>query len=228
MSADPGAALERIARAQQARRRKFYLRDEKITMSHGSGGKATHNLIEGVFGLGAETGLTFPPTLVFTYPAPTALAAHLDERLALADGGTATADDTERVLAEIERLDTALAAVEPGFDDHTARARVVKRLESVLWRWTSTTAPTADGPGDWPALLAGCGLRLDRIEIVDRELEVDEWLPRAHPPPENAAKVRAMLDAAARGETPGLAARYVDGRLRFTLGLQLLRARPAR
>ena len=49
MSADPGAALERIARAQQARRRKFYLRDEKITMSHGSGGKATHNLIEGVF-----------------------------------------------------------------------------------------------------------------------------------------------------------------------------------
>jgi len=42
--------LEKIERARQARRKKFYLRDEHITLSHGSGGKATHNLIEGVFG----------------------------------------------------------------------------------------------------------------------------------------------------------------------------------
>src|SRR5579875_2860869 len=42
--------FEKIERAQQARRNKFYLRDTHITLSHGSGGKATHNLIEGVFG----------------------------------------------------------------------------------------------------------------------------------------------------------------------------------
>jgi len=42
-------ALEKIERARQARRNKFYLRDEHITLSHGSGGKATHNLIEGIF-----------------------------------------------------------------------------------------------------------------------------------------------------------------------------------
>lgn len=41
--------LKKIERTRQARRNKFYLRDEKITLSHGSGGKATHNLIEGVF-----------------------------------------------------------------------------------------------------------------------------------------------------------------------------------
>jgi len=41
--------LKKIERTRQARRHKFYLRDEKITLSHGSGGKATHNLIEGVF-----------------------------------------------------------------------------------------------------------------------------------------------------------------------------------
>src|SRR3984893_11160305 len=40
--------LKKIERTAQARPRKFYLRDEKITLSHGSGGKATHNLIEGV------------------------------------------------------------------------------------------------------------------------------------------------------------------------------------
>jgi hydrogenase expression/formation protein HypE len=41
--------LKKIERVRQARRNKFYLRDERITLSHGSGGKATHNLIEGVF-----------------------------------------------------------------------------------------------------------------------------------------------------------------------------------
>src|SRR3954452_22649994 len=41
--------LQKIERTRQARRHKFHLRDERITLSHGSGGKATHNLIEGVF-----------------------------------------------------------------------------------------------------------------------------------------------------------------------------------
>jgi hydrogenase expression/formation protein HypE len=41
--------VDKIERTRRARRHKFYLRDEKITLSHGSGGKATHNLVEGVF-----------------------------------------------------------------------------------------------------------------------------------------------------------------------------------
>src|SRR5690242_1979970 len=41
--------LDKIDLARQARRNKFYLHDEHITLSHGSGGKATHNLIEGIF-----------------------------------------------------------------------------------------------------------------------------------------------------------------------------------
>ncbi|HEY7347664.1 MAG TPA: hydrogenase expression/formation protein HypE [Ktedonobacterales bacterium] len=46
---DMAEVIEKIERVRQARRHKFYLRDEHITLSHGSGGKATHNLIEGVF-----------------------------------------------------------------------------------------------------------------------------------------------------------------------------------
>jgi hydrogenase expression/formation protein HypE len=42
-------SLAKIERVRQARRNKFYLREERITLSHGSGGKATHNLIEGIF-----------------------------------------------------------------------------------------------------------------------------------------------------------------------------------
>lgn len=45
----PEEVLKKIRRVQEVRRKKFYLRDEQITMSHGSGGKATHNLVEGVF-----------------------------------------------------------------------------------------------------------------------------------------------------------------------------------
>src|SRR5579883_1579645 len=46
---DIGEVLQKIERTRQARRHKFYLRDEHITLSHGSGGKATNNLIEGIF-----------------------------------------------------------------------------------------------------------------------------------------------------------------------------------
>lgn len=40
--------LERMERARKARRAKFTLKDQHITLSHGSGGKASHNLIEGL------------------------------------------------------------------------------------------------------------------------------------------------------------------------------------
>jgi hydrogenase expression/formation protein HypE len=46
---DIAEVIEKIERVRQARRSKFYLRDEHITLSHGSGGKATQNLIEEVF-----------------------------------------------------------------------------------------------------------------------------------------------------------------------------------
>jgi hydrogenase expression/formation protein HypE len=42
-------ALARIEKVRDHRHGRFYLREDHITLSHGSGGKATHNLIEGVF-----------------------------------------------------------------------------------------------------------------------------------------------------------------------------------
>ena len=61
-------ALSKIARAQAARRHKFYLREEKITLSHGSGGKATHNLIEGVFAPAFANPLLDPMDDSATFP----------------------------------------------------------------------------------------------------------------------------------------------------------------
>jgi len=42
------AQMDRIDRARTARRERYTLRDERITLSHGSGGKASRNLIEGL------------------------------------------------------------------------------------------------------------------------------------------------------------------------------------
>ncbi len=47
--ADLPELLAKIERVRLVRRTKFYLRDEQITLNHGSGGKASHNLIEGIF-----------------------------------------------------------------------------------------------------------------------------------------------------------------------------------
>ena len=49
-----GDQLERIERARAARRRRYVLQDEWITLSHGSGGKASRNLLDGLLlpGLG--------------------------------------------------------------------------------------------------------------------------------------------------------------------------------
>ncbi len=52
--------IGKIERVRQARRHTFYLRDEHITLSHGSGGKATHNLIEGVFAPAFSNALLDP------------------------------------------------------------------------------------------------------------------------------------------------------------------------
>ena len=38
-----------LDRIERARRRRPKLREERITMSHGAGGKATHTLIEAIF-----------------------------------------------------------------------------------------------------------------------------------------------------------------------------------
>ena len=42
------AQIDRLDRARAARRLREPLRDERVTLSHGSGGKASHSLIDGL------------------------------------------------------------------------------------------------------------------------------------------------------------------------------------
>ncbi|MEU8417564.1 SDR family NAD(P)-dependent oxidoreductase [Amycolatopsis japonica] len=92
--------------------------------------------------LGAATGLRLPSTLVFDQPSPAALARHLLAEL----GEPAGAEPEVAVLADLDRLETALAAAVT--DDETAD-RITDRLRAVLARWTESRGPAGDeGDGD--------------------------------------------------------------------------------
>ncbi|MET9606155.1 type I polyketide synthase [Streptomyces sp. NPDC006512] len=89
--------------------------------------------------LGAATGLRLPATLIFDYPTPEGLSAHLRSALPLdTDGPT--------VFGELDRLEAALGATDA---DGVTRSRITMRLQALMAKWHATqdTGRTAPGTG---------------------------------------------------------------------------------
>ncbi|MEU9356111.1 SDR family NAD(P)-dependent oxidoreductase, partial [Streptomyces griseoloalbus] len=92
--------------------------------------------------LGALTGTRLPATLLFDYPTPSELVAHLYARVA-----PAPADGPEAVLAELDRLEKSITGIEVGAE---LFEQVAGRLEVLRSKWQSlrTEASAASGEED--------------------------------------------------------------------------------
>ncbi|MEV7427889.1 acyl carrier protein [Streptomyces sp. NPDC091212] len=89
--------------------------------------------------LSTATGLRLTATLVFDYPKLAVLADHLVSRLVDEE----TADSGTTLLAELDRLDSTLAAGQP---DALTRTAVANRLLQMLEKWRGAEPETAAGP----------------------------------------------------------------------------------
>jgi SAM-dependent methyltransferase len=116
------------------------------------------------------------------------------------------------VIADLVALDDEIAERQNGLE----------RLRDP----SHTAALTAEG---LEAAVTAAGLAVHDRDAVDRTLDAEPWLERAHTPPDATAEVRAALDAeAAGGPRTGLrAARGHDGVLRVGQRWLRLVARPA-
>ncbi|WP_372472343.1 type I polyketide synthase [Jidongwangia harbinensis] len=86
--------------------------------------------------LNAATGLTLPAALVFDYPTPAVLAAHLVERLAGPEPDGAAA-----LLAELDRIELGFSTTDI---DSAQRSALTDRLQRMLARCTDAPAAAGD------------------------------------------------------------------------------------
>ncbi|GGO37823.1 type I polyketide synthase [Streptomyces lasiicapitis] len=115
------------------------------------------------------TGLRLPATLIFDYPNPAALAAHLATALPLGDG---PGGDGFSALDELDRLESSLLAMET---DSIAHSKITIRLQTLLSRWSAPQGQGAvgAGPADDDDLDLDSVSDEDLFNALDDELGLD-------------------------------------------------------
>ena len=94
-------------------------------------------------------------------------------------------EDIRKAVAELARVTRALLVIEDNLhiDEQVEQAELLRDP-------THVRCYSAD---EWLELLVGAGLDVERVELVERKREVEDWLTRVDTPPEDAQRVRELL-----------------------------------
>ncbi|MFJ8744632.1 type I polyketide synthase, partial [Embleya sp. NPDC127516] len=117
--------------------------------------------------LGTATGLGLPATVIFDCPTPQALARHLKDGLGL----VREVDPVAPLVGEIDRLEAALAASLPGPGED--RAAVLRRLQTLLWRFEEVPDEAAPAAGDDRPGGLNAATDDEMFTLLDKELGLD-------------------------------------------------------
>uniref|UniRef100_UPI0015F0DE0B acyl carrier protein n=1 Tax=Streptomyces sp. WELS2 TaxID=2749435 RepID=UPI0015F0DE0B len=109
--------------------------------------------------LSAAAGVALPTTLVFDHPTPGDLAAHLESLVEPATDGAEQA-----VLAELDRLESALTGLPP---EGEARATVAVRLQALLAGLDAQPPVSVEAAAPQPFAAASAD---DLFAFIDQQL----------------------------------------------------------
>ena len=117
--------------------------------------------------LNAVTKLRLPATLVFDYPTPVVLVAHLLSEIDLPEApGTPGDPGTVPVLVELDRLELALDAAAVGDEEYL---KITARLQQLTTKWKEQrngAAPAAEDDGELESVETADEL----FDLIDKEL----------------------------------------------------------
>jgi SAM-dependent methyltransferase len=94
-------------------------------------------------------------------------------------------EDIRKAVGEMARVARGLVVIEDNL-------RIDEQVEEAE-RLRDPTHVRCYSADEWMELFVGAGLDVERVELLERKRDVDDWLARVETPPDDAQRVRELL-----------------------------------